>query len=71
MTPERNAATPSYFAWLVAFECGHSAYLPFDEFGDGSGWCQQCGAFHVYERCPDCGGLNECEHRQGVIDRVR
>ena len=47
----------------VEFECGHVAFIWPDEYGDGSAWCQACGAFQCYDRCPECHGF-DCDHRE-------
>lgn len=49
----------------VAFECGHTAVIAADEYGDGSAWCIDCDDFKVYERCSECQSL-DCEHTKVV-----
>ena len=39
-------AKTSYF---VEFECGHTARLLPDEYGDGSAWCIECEQFKCYD----------------------
>ena len=40
--------------WRVTFECGHVALILDEEHGDGSAWCQLCGAFKCYENVTGC-----------------
>ena len=45
----------------VVFECKHRAVLLDEEHGDGSAWCQQCGAFRCYDAQPEA-----CKHAPSV-----
>lgn len=37
-------------SFVVHFDrCDHKAYIPADEYGDGSAWCQGCGMFREYD----------------------
>lgn len=59
----RSAASeivpPSVYR-IIFDHCAHVALIPGDEYGDGSAWCQRCGAFQIYETCAKCGNF-ECE----------
>lgn len=59
----KQGDSPGVRCPLVAFECGHNAYIWPDECGDGSAWCQTCGAFRCYARCEICGDI-DCDHRE-------